>query len=370
MTDLSVAPAMTVWFLVGPLDPAATPRYVSLYKFPFQIGRRHDLPMSLPSKTVSGLHAELFEVAGNLVLRDLGSTNGTYLNGEPVTSPTPVGEDDLIQFADVAFRVCRQASTNELHTVREDLCDQAMALVQFDKLMAGREVTPHFQPIVALDTKSICAYEVLGRSRLFGLESPFEMFRVATQLHLEVELSRMLRYEGITTGQALKANTHLFVNTHPRELVVDGLLQSLVDLRQSYPETPLTLEIHESAVTNIEAIARLKAELTALDIRLAYDDFGAGQSRLNELVGCPPDYLKFDMSLIRDIDQAAAERQKLLEALVKMVRDLGIVTLAEGVETAGEHEVCQQLGVELGQGYYYGRPAPAPRATAPSLTQA
>lgn len=366
MTELAnPTTATTVWFLVGPLDQGETVRHVPLYTFPFQVGRRQDLALSLPSKAVSGLHAELFEVAGNLVLRDLGSTNGTYLNGQPATTPIPVGEDDLIQFADLAFRVRRQAADNDTRTIREDLCDRAMALVQFDKLMAGRAATPFFQPIVKLGSLEIQAYEVLGRSKLFGLESPYDMFRVAAQLNLEVELSRMLRWEGISAGLALGEAVHLFVNTHPRELTEEGLLDDLAEMRRSYAGPALTLEIHESALTDVAQVARLKTELTALDIRLAYDDFGAGQSRLNELAACPPHYIKFDMSLIRGIDEGNAQRQQLLETLVRMVHDQGVVTLAEGVETAGEHEVCRQLGFALGQGFHYGRPAPAQRRSGP-----
>ncbi len=63
------------------------------------------------------------------------------------------------------------------------------------------------------------------------------------------------------------------------------------------------------------------------------------------------------MQLIRDIDQAAATRQELLASLVRIAIELGTIPLAEGVETQAEHEVCTQMGFQLGQGYLYGRPA-------------
>ncbi len=71
----------------------------------------------------------------------------------------------------------------------------------------------------------------------------------------------------------------------------------------------------------------------------------------------PPDVLKFDMQLIRDIDKAASTRQELLASLVRIANEIGTVPLAEGVETEAEHEVCLQMGFQLGQGYLYGRPA-------------
>ena len=70
--------------------------------------------------------------------------------------------------------------------------------------------------------------------------------------------------------------------------------------------------------------------------------------------------MKFDMSLVRDIDSATPQRQQVVGSLVQMVHNLGITSLAEGVETDGEDETCRQMGFDLGQGYLYGRPA-APR---------
>ena len=67
--------------------------------------------------------------------------------------------------------------------------------------------------------------------------------------------------------------------------------------------------------------------------------------------------MKFDISLIRGIDSATGQRQQIVATLVSMVSNLGIATLAEGVETAAEHATCRQMGFNLGQGYLYGRPA-------------
>jgi EAL domain-containing protein (putative c-di-GMP-specific phosphodiesterase class I) len=134
--------------------------------------------------------------------------------------------------------------------------------------------------------------------------------------------------------------------------------QSLERLRENWPDQPLTLEIHESAVTKAARMTQLRSLLKRLDIKLAYDDFGVGQSRLNDLAEVAPNYVKFDMSLIRDIDSATPQRQQVLATLVQMVRNLGITSLAEGVETAAEDATCQQMGFDLGQGFLYGRPAP------------
>jgi EAL domain-containing protein (putative c-di-GMP-specific phosphodiesterase class I) len=121
----------------------------------------------------------------------------------------------------------------------------------------------------------------------------------------------------------------------------------------------LVLEIHEAAATSVAQMRQLRLVLNDLGMKLAYDDFGAGQARLAELGDAPPDYLKFDIQLIRNIDGASAERQRMLESLVRIAADLGILSLAEGIETAAEHETCRRLGFVYGQGYRYGVPATA-----------
>ena len=243
-------------------------------------------------------------------------------------------------------------------TVHEDACDRALTLVQFDKLMAEHAVTPFFQPIVSMTTREIVGYEVLARSRLFGLEMPKEMFHVAAELNLEIELSVMLRWEGVVAGQALPGRPHLFVNTHPRELAEPGLVASLVTLREAYPDQPLTLEIHESAVADAARMAEIRPALTKLNIGLAYDDFGAGQSRLNELSETAPDYVKFDMSLIRDIHAASPQRQEVVATLVQMLHKLGITSVAEGVETEAENATCLTDGFRPGAGLFLWKAGP------------
>lgn len=351
-----------VWFLVGHLAPAGQSNeqvHVAVNSLRFTIGRRPDASLCLPFRTVSSNHAELIQFGGKIIIRDLGSTNGTYVNGQKVNGEMEVKQDDLIQFADIALRLRRQAAETSVATLQEDVYDQALALVQLDKLISEKQVVPYYQPIIHLKTGDTLGYEVLGRSRLYGIETPGAMFRAAAKMDLEVQLSTMLRCEGIMHSASFVELPHLFVNTHPRELEVDGLIDSMRAIRDLRPTQKLTIEIHEAAITNAGMMSKLRNDLRNLNVGLAYDDFGAGQARLVELAKVQPDYLKFDIALVRDIDQAPAQQQQMVASLVRMVRELGVVPLAEGIETAAEGAVCEQVGFELGQGFFYGKPAPA-----------
>ncbi len=356
------------WLLNGQLQEDEPVRAIRIVSSPFTIGRRNGTALTIDSPSVSGKHAELTLEDGNLFGQDLGSTNGTFVNGMRITTPCKVKHGDLVQFAQIVFRAGIQTEMRDSRTIQDDAADRALALIQFDKLMTERAVTPHFQPIVEIQSQKSIGYELLGRSRLFGLTSPQAMFSAAAVLDLEAELSRILRYEGIRSAGLLGTDPQLFVNTHPAEMSELGLLEfSLRELRELAPESKIVLEIHEAAVTQVAQMRELRAALNDLDIGLAYDDFGAGQGRLVELVEVPPDYLKFDISLIHNIQNATSDRQKMLGSLVQMVRELGIAALAEGIELTEEHDVCMELGFDFAQGFLYGRPA-LPKSFAAPLT--
>jgi len=331
-----------------------------LRSLPCQIGRHPGLPVRVMHPTVSLVHAELRGCGRGLELFDLSSRNGTFVNGKKILRSQKVHADDLLQFGEAVFRLHVQSHTQSSLNVTsqsDNVGDLALALALFEKLVNDGSVVPVYQPIVTADTGEIFAYEALARSRLFGLDKPAQMFQAAEYFHMEAELSRMLRREELTTTSATML-PHLFLNTHPTELSdFKDLITSLRDIRAARPEQPLTIEVHEAAAVDIGTMKLLRLVLDDLKMKLAYDDFGAGQARLHELVDARPDYVKFDRKMVAGLDRADASRLRLVESLVKMCKQLGIETLAEGVETAAEADACREIGFELMQGYYFGRPA-------------
>jgi EAL domain-containing protein (putative c-di-GMP-specific phosphodiesterase class I) len=350
--------AEATWLLSGQLSADEPVRSIRVEGTPFLVGRHSKAALTIPCPTVSNIHAELRVENGVLHVKDLGSTNGTFINGERVEGEFTVSSGDLLQFAEVVFRVGIESGRYDSKTIAGDSSDRALALIQFDKLMSDKAIVPHFQPIVAFDDLRVEGYEVLGRSRLFGLTTPHSMFSAAAVLDLESELSRMMRSEGVRCAGELPGDPLLFVNTHPVEMQEQGVLEfSLRELREAAPAAHLVLEIHEAAVTCVKQMRELRSVLQDLNIGLAYDDFGAGQARLVELGDVPPNYLKFDIELVRGIDHASIERKRMLASLVQIVNDLGIASLAEGIETKAEHEACREMGFAFAQGFYYGKPA-------------
>ena len=327
-----------LWFLTGCVSDEDPLRHISLNVARFQIGRHPNRHLRLPSPLVSNLHAEILVTSEVLILRDLNSTNGTYVNGRRVIDAVPIGEGDLLHFSDVEFHVGRldshrNSAANAGATMVCESPGWTSKITEFDRLLNERAVVPHYHPITSFETSSVDAFEILARSNIAGLRSPYEMFEVAEQLNHAQLLSSVCRWQGVAVGGCLPESSSLFMNTHPAENDMAALLDDMQQLRRRHPDRPLCLEMHEAAVTNPSSIRELRLGLDDLDIQLAYDDFGAGQARLLELIEVPPDYLKFDIELIRGIHSSSKQRQQFVGTLVSLTQALGIAALPSCVAT-------------------------------------
>lgn len=373
MGEMSQGYGRLGWYLEGFLDDQKIVHRVALKEFPFRVGRVGELGLAINSAKISRIHAELFLDGEQLVVSDLGSTNGTFVNKERIAGPVTLSPGDIVHFGTSEFRVgCESpalfdSSSDSSEEGLETLPFTGVLPAQFItgakeflQMMELHAVTSHFQPLIRFQDGNAFAYEILGRGALEGfLVSPGELFPIASSLGLEDQLSRLFRAKGVMAGRDLPGSPGLFMNIHPAEVRhAQMLVNSLRELREENPNADLTLEIHEGLVTDLKVIRELRTSLLEISINLAYDDFGAGQARLIELAEVPPEYLKFDMSLVKEIHRAPTQRQKMVEMLVGFASDAGVICIAEGVECAEEAEVCRQLGFHVGQGYYFGRPCP------------
>jgi EAL domain-containing protein (putative c-di-GMP-specific phosphodiesterase class I) len=347
----------TFWYLEGFVDSRRGTWRTVIRTLPTLIGRHPEADLQLFSDCASSRHAELFERDGRLWIRDLDSTNGTRLNFERLHGEAELTEGDVLHFGDLEFRlsVYRPASrveTRHTHVIPPQELSREISLRGggLTALMAEGAVLPFFQPVVDLHSRNVAGYELLSRGALDGfVRAPAELFSIAEDLGLEVELSQLFRESGI----------RVFLNTHPAELnEPDELLDSLRAIREDWATARLVIEIHETATTRLSSMRELREELRRLDIGLAFDDFGTGRSRLMEISEAPPDYLKFDMAFIRDIDLAPGRRRQVLLSLVEMTRSLGIAPIAEGVERRDEAIACLEVGFSFAQGYFLGIPRP------------
>ena len=362
---------MSGCFLESYLADGESVYRIQLNSFPALVGRDTGLAVTLQSNSVSRQHAEFIDDNGYLLIRDLGSTNGTFVNHEQIRDSYRLHPGDVIRFADVEFRLREerpilQRQDRDDPTVtaffypEEHVNRLPIGAQQFEELLHGRMINPLFQAIVSAKDGQLSGLELLGRGSHPALsELPVPLFFLAEGLGCGVELSELIREVGVKAwATSAYCDLPLFMNTHPHELRdAQRLSGSLKDLTVQYPDLPMVLEIHEQAVTGQDTLRQLNSDLQRMGMQLAYDDFGAGQARLLELLDVPPYAVKFDISLIRDLHKASMDRREMIELLVRMVKTCGALALAEGVSRIKELEVCRELGFDLIQGYVYGEPA-------------
>lgn len=359
----------TDWSLIGCPDGTGRLNRYTVNAQPFVIGRASSSDLQVSSRRVSSSHAELMQVGDHLLLRDLRSTNGTYLQGRRIHGVTPVGDGDLLQFADCEFRLrwFGQAAEPEVYSTTHhertafdlDTLEPDWVFTNFEKLLDRPGIIPSYQNVIRLSDEKPVGHEALARSNTPGLENPGTMFSTAEMLGRATELSKECRHRGVYIAQYVDASLPVYLNTHPDEDLLTDVLPDMERLRENYPGMGIVLEIHEAAFTNVSEMRRFAACLEDLAIELAYDDFGAGRSRLVELLEVPPAVLKCDAGLIRALKNPDDRVGMMLGSMVRMMRDVGIRTLAEGVETKEQAACCKALGFEYAQGYLFGRPTPA-----------
>ena len=357
------------WYLEG-FNAQGERWQIPLHTFPFRVGRLRSNDLCLSFSGVSRRHAEIHQAEQQLWLRECGSTNGTFVNHNRVEKQSALKHGDIIRFGFLEFYLCHEVelideseNTQVLESLSQQLeaespLDQAMKL---SGMLRQRTVKTLFQPIIQFQRHRLVGYELLGRGHHPDLpEGPLDLFNIASASNQSVELSELFRDVGLQTARQLGLQQRLFINTVPQEIDHTFMAQSLEMLRRQANDLPIVLEINEKSVSSIKTMRMLRAISKDLSIDLAYDDFGAGQARLVELMKVPPDWLKFDISLIRNIHQQPPNALQVLRSLVTMARDLDIKTVAEGIEVAAEKITCQALGFEYGQGYYLSRPDPSP----------
>lgn len=352
---------MDKWILEYYHERGKSLRRLPVDKFPFVVGRLGHFHLHIDSHEVSRKHAEFRVHGDSLVLEDLGSSNGTFVNHKRITSKQALRHGDIIHFANNEYRLIRE-------TVDDSFCEDETCfgiatlttnlpkgLSELQELLNDSLLNAVFQEIVARDGEKVFAFESLGRGAHPKLPvSPGGLFRLAESSGSAVLLSEMMRDTGVKLAMESGIARPLFVNTHPHELDdPDRLLDSLSSLRQSSPSAKLVLEIHEEAVANHQTMDRIKQELKRHGIGLAYDDFGAGQARLLNLVETPPDFLKFDMAMVQGLHKAPLAHWRLVESLVSLSRDAGITVIAEGIDSHEDAEACWDLGFDYLQGYYF-----------------
>lgn len=228
-------------------------------------------------------------------------------------------------------------------------------------LIESQQVVTLYQPIVNLTDLSVLGHEVFTRGTAGSpFQDPEQLFALALRAGRIVEFERLCRNRALELARRhLRQGAKLFLNTAAHTLgdsdVAGAGFVRRVDA-QGLEHADVVLEIAERVTFDQRQSPRgVLCELKRQGFRIAIDDMGAGYSSLQAIVELEPDYLKFDIALVRNIHKSLIKRS-LLETLVELSQKIGAVVIAEGIEAESELLTLRELGVSLGQGHYLAPP--------------
>jgi diguanylate cyclase (GGDEF)-like protein/PAS domain S-box-containing protein len=292
-----------------------------------------------------------------------------------VVRPGPAGSEELVRDADIAMYAAKDGGRGRYEVFSPEMARQFGELLGIEhelRLALERgEFSLHYQPQIDLATATIVGTEALIRwqSPTRGLVPPARFIPIAEATDLILPLgSFVLREACAQAGRwrraGLVADSFVtWVNVSTKQLG-RGELPTLVGealAAAALPPTALGLEVTESAVVDAGAAGdRARAELEALHrrgVRIAIDDFGTGFSSLGQLRHLPIDTIKVDRSFVQGAEHGSKDAA-ITASLVNLAHALGLVAIAEGVESEAQLRSLRDLGCDLGQGYLFARPAP------------
>jgi diguanylate cyclase (GGDEF)-like protein len=271
----------------------------------------------------------------------------------------------LIQRADVALYRSKSEGRGQFRFFEEEMDGhirrRALLEQQFSQALAQGAIRPHYQPLVELATGRLKGFEILARwtHAEEGVISPEVFIPIAEDTGLIGELSLKLLREACVEAAGWDPPLTLSVNVSPVQLRDSRLPERFMQVMTETGFDPRRLEVEITENTLVADFPGAKRILTALKshgVQIALDDFGTGYSSLHHLRELPFDKLKIDRSFILSMEESE-ESRKIVGAIIGLGHSLGLTTLAEGIETAARARELVDLGCDMGQGYYYGRPA-------------
>ena len=283
-----------------------------------------------------------------------------------------VKPEDLIRDSETAMHRAKALGKARQETFHSGLHAQALSVLHLEndlrRASNSEEFVLYFQPIVALKTGQMVSMEALIRWKHpeRGLVPPGEFLPLAEETELITPMSYWVLRKACTQlrdwqqrhpdhpGISISINLSGATFTQP-ELIKQ--IRDVLGEMKLRPES-LKIEITEGVIMeNIQAALATLAQLKAMNIPLLVDDFGTGYSSLAYLHRLPIDILKIDRSFISNLE-GGDKNFAIVKTIMSLARNLELKVVAEGVETAHQAALLNEMGCDFAQGFHFARPAP------------
>ncbi len=278
---------------------------------------------------------------------------------------SPAALQNLQRQADIAMYHAKRPGrfhiatfTPELAEITRGIFSNVINNAVFEAITHGVGLTMFYQPVVELENNAVAYYEALLRIRN-GEDwiPPSTIFPLVEARRLEADLDRAVfrRILQDLREHRLPAGCGVSLNMSGPSLANPRVTEWLEPFRAHMDAHHFVLEITETAlITHLGLATEVLDRLRAMGFEVALDDFGSGYSSVRYLASMPVDVVKFDISLIRLLEQGAQHR--IVLHLAQMILESGYRLVAEGIETEAQLAAVYKLGFAYGQGYLFGRP--------------
>ena len=315
----------------------------------------------------------LIEVAARPHLIKDKEVYSTVSIGIALGRPGCGGAEELLRNADMAMYEAKRAGRARAILFDESMHTRLQRAVKIEQALRyaidAHQLTLVYQPIVNLETGIMSSAEALVRwtHPELGMVSPAEFVPIAEDSGLIVPIGEWVLRQACGQWAAWQrenpslAPATISVNLSRVQMNLGDQLPALVRevLDQSGMQAHhLQLEVTEREVMREPGHSRaLMDKLHAMGVKLAMDDFGTGTSSLGCLRELPFDVIKIDKSFVDELASSAGG-MAVIHATVNVVRNLGMTSVAEGIEQEAQVGILQSLGCDFGQGYFFSRPVP------------
>jgi diguanylate cyclase (GGDEF)-like protein/PAS domain S-box-containing protein len=313
-------------------------------------------------------------------LTSLSSSVGITLAG-PTTTP-----GELLRDADAAMYQAKRLGRGRQEVFDDLMRSEAVERLEVEmglrRALESGELRVFYQPQYELQTGALTGMEALVRwahpDR--GLLGPADFLPVAEETGLIVPIGRFVLEESCRQlSHWLGGNGYdnpnrfvMAVNVSAGELIDPGFASDILRIlaRHQLPPGRLCLEVTEQAASIASStVVEALREVRRAGVIVAIDDFGTGYSSLSHIRTLPVDIVKVDRMFVQGLGQNPAD-ECVVAAVVQLASQLGMLVMAEGIETPEQRSLCEALGCRLGQGYLLAMPAPASEISLPFTTPA
>jgi predicted signal transduction protein with EAL and GGDEF domain len=308
--------------------------------------------------------AEPFEIEGTVV-RITASIGIALWTGSE-------SGDELARNADVALYAAKAAHNGRPQLYEHGMHDPIGRRQRLTTALRGaldrNEISLAYQQIIDIHSGEVAGFEALARwkSSELGEVPPAVFIPFAEEIGLMPQIGDWVLRTAcdvaatwVDPRRRTQPPVYMAVNLSAFQLDDERFLTRLRTLlrRSHLAPSRLVFEVTESQVVeHIKVAVPMLEALRAMGIRIAIDDFGTGYSSLSYLRHLPVDIVKIDRSFVAGIG-SDSEQWTFAQAVVHLIRRLGMTTVAEGIEDAAELAHVRALGCDMAQGYYFGRPA-------------